>query len=261
MKLLIYVILFVVLLIYINNHSKKLTQEEFTDGLFNKGYEAVNPYDMVDNNLAKHYQYEDLDKSIVAFNENPPNSTQLNNWIIRNSDYSDIFNGQDMGGEQINATLNFAKPKNFLDKAMQKISIDNKDKPDNEKTLAEVHSKQIVSETIPELKQVIGESLYPTEIRYDKLVYNLLGYVYNTHYRQYYLLYETKNSQIHPNLVLREKLDNLESQLFTYALVKIEKSVPVIKFIFGPRAKININDVVYLSQGSFQMGPLIVDNI
>ena len=114
---------------------------------------------------------------------------------------------------------------------------------------------------MPEIKPVLNNNLYPIEIKDSGLKYNLLGYVYNTAYRQYYLLYEAINKQINPNLVFREKLDNMDVQIFNYALVKIEKSQPVIKYIFGPRNKINIDDVVYLSQGPLQLGPLVVDSI
>ena len=142
---------------------------------------------------------------------------------------------------------------------MQKIS--NLTKPANERPVGEVHKRNILAESIPEEKPTIQASLYPLEIKHSRLTYNLLGYVYNTAYRQYYLIYEAVNKQLNPNLVLREKLDNMDVQTYNYALVKIEKSNPVIKYIFGPRNKININDIVYLSQGPLQIGPLIVDNI
>lgn len=260
MKSLIYIILFVVLLIYINNHSKKLTKEEFTDSLFddNNIYQATNPYDLVDINVPKSFPIEDVYDFVVPYNENPSNTTEMNNWILKNSDYSDIFNGQDMGGEQINNILDLPKSKIFLDKAMTKIDIQ---KASNEKSLVDAHKQNRIGEIIPEIKPILENNLYPIDIKYDNLKYDLLGYVYNTAYRQYYLLYETVNKQINPNLVLREKLDNLDTQLYTYALVKIEKSKPIVKYIFGPRNKININDVVYLSQGPLQLGPLIVDYI
>jgi hypothetical protein len=253
MKSLIYIILFVVLLIYINNHSKKLTKEDFTDS-----YQATDPYDLVNINAPKPFSIEDLYDFVVPYNENPSNTTELNNWILKNSDYSDIFNGQDIGGDQINNILNLPKTKVFLDKAMTKIDVQ---KPSNERNLVDAHKQQKIGELIPEIKPILENNLYPIEIKYENLKYNLLGYVYNTAYRQYYLLYETVNSQLNTNLVLREKLDNLDTQVFTYALVKIGKSKPIVKYIFGPRTKININDVVYLSQGPLQLGPLIVDNI
>ena len=299
MKLLIYIILFVILLVYINNHSKKLTKEEFSNGLFDNinTYQAVNPYEIIDKNVLKPMPVSDSSDYVVAFNENPANTLDSNNWILSNSDYSDIFNGSDMGSSQIIKTLGLPRPKVFLDKAMQKITnkssnektIEEDSQPripisekiigeqkqtkpkipigekhmgkPNERPVAEVHKRNILAETIPEEKSTIQASLYPLEIKNSGLTYNLLGYVYNTAYRQYYLIYEAINKQINPNLVLREKLDNMDVQTYNYALVKIEKSKPVIKYIFGPRNKININDVVYLSQGPLQIGPLIVDNI
>lgn len=262
MKLLIYIILFVILLVYINNHSKKLTKEEFSNGLFDdfNSYQAVNPYDIIDKEVFKPMPIGDSNDFVVPYNENPSNTTELNNWILSNSEYSDIFNGSDIGSNQIATTLGLPRPKVFLDKAMQKISTNGK-KPLNERPVGEVHKQNILAETIPEEKSTIQASLYPLDIKNSGLNYSLLGYVYNTAYRQYYLIYEAVNKQINPNLVLREKLDNMDVQTFNYALVKIEKSKPVIKYIFGPRNKININDIVYLSQGPLQIGPLIVDNI
>ncbi len=284
MKLLIYIILFIVLLVYINNHSKKLTKEEFTNGLFDdiNRYQAVNPYDLIDKNILEPTPIGDSHDFVVAYNENPTNTRELNNWILANSDYSDIYNGSDLGGEQINNTMGLPRSKKFLDKAMEKITTKKSSKsseeiensvnsrpvsertlhrPVNERPIAEVHKQNTLREIIPEAKAFGEKSLYPLEIKNSGLKYHLLGYVYNTAYRQYYLIYEALNKQLNPNLVLREKLDNMDTQTFTYALVKIEKAKPVIKYIFGPRTKININDVVYLSQGPLQIGPLVVDNI
>ena len=262
MKLLIYIILFSILLIYINNHSKKLTKEEFSDGLFedNNKYQATNPYNLINGNVLKPFPVGDSADFVVAYNQNPSNANEIDNWILSNSDYSDIFNGQDLGSKQINDIMDLPKAKIFLDKAMQKVN-NQVVSQSNEKPVAEAHKQQIMSEIMPEIKSIQDSNLYPIEIENAGLKYNLLGYVYNTAYRQYYLLYEAINRQINPNLVFREKLDNMNVQVFTYALVKIEKSNPVIKYIFGPRNKININDIVYLSQGPLQMGPLIVDKI
>jgi hypothetical protein len=260
MKLLIYIILFVVLLIYINNHSKKITKEDFLDNILDDShkYQSVNPYDLINSDISKPLNFNNQDDFIVAHNEIPSNITGSDNWILKNSDYSDIFNGQDMGGDQISKTLDFQKPKIFLDKAMTLINNENKT---SEKSLVQIHKEKNMSDVMPEIKPVFEKNLYPIEIKHDSLVYNLMGYLYNTAYRQYYLLYEAHNKQKNSNLVLREKLDNFDIKIYNYALVKIEKSNPVIKYIFGPRNKININDVVYLSQGPFQIGPLIVDHL
>ena len=273
MKLIIYVILFGILLIYINNHSKKLTKEEFTNSIFKNvdNYQAVNPYEIINKSYFKANQINGPADNVVAHNENSNSLNNTNNWIIKNSNYSDIFNGQDLGGEQINKILDYNKPKKLLDKAMNKIVFDDINKIQSEnktqsenmqnKNLSETLKQKALGEKIPEIKQVLEKYKYPIDIKHNTLNYNLLGIAYNTFYRQYYLLYETKTKQINTNLVLRERLDNLEYATFTYALVKIEKSQPVIKYIFGPRTKININDVVYLSQGPLQLGPLLISNI
>ncbi len=250
------------MLIYINNHSKKLTKEEFSDGLFIEPakYKATNPYDLIDKNFAKPIELNDENNWVVAYNENPSGNTSQSNWIINNSDYSDIFNGQDLGGEQIVRTLDMPKPKIFLDKAMAQIKPNGDEL--NIKPLGQAHREQIIGEAIGEVKtQLTSPNGYPLEITNQNLKYHLLGYAHNIPYKQYYLIYEAVNKQLNPNLVLREKLDNFEAQVFTYALVKITESKPDIKYIFGPRAKINTGDVVYLSQGPLQIGPLKIDRM
>jgi len=260
MKLLVYLLLFIVL-IYINNDSIKFYKEDFElpNALFTDKptYEVVNTYDAIDDNNIK--PLPDLNKNdfIVPYNDMPQNNILSTNWNIQNSDYSDIFNGQDSGGNEISNILELPKPKVLIDKTMMKIS----------NNLLEQQKEQIIDRTIATVISAETETngqkdnRYPLEIKHNNLKYNLLGYVYNTSYKQYYLLYETQNKQINPNLVLREKLDNLDNQIFTYALVKMEKSNPIIKYVFGPRTKININDVVYLSQGTLQLGPLVVDSL
>ena len=115
MKLLIYIILFTILLIYINDHSKKITNEEFSDGFFDdiNNYQAVNPYDLINVDVFKKFP-DDSSDFVVAYNENPYYTNekpyyanQLNKWILSNSDYSDIFNGQDSGGNQINKIISY----------------------------------------------------------------------------------------------------------------------------------------------------------
>ena len=86
--------------------------------------------------------------------------------------------------------------------------IEQTDKTDKtDQTIAEIITgPKSESESLSNVK----DNLYPLEIKYNNLKYNLLGYVYNTAYSQYYLLYETKNKQINTNLILREILDNLD---------------------------------------------------
>ena len=247
MKLLIYIILFI-MLIYLNNTSSScpLAKENFTD-TNNIIYDGVNPYDLINRNISNYFTTQKAGENIIAYN-----NSNLN-WVLSNSDYSDIYNGYDNGGDEIFSTLNWPKPKTLLDKTMLNLKNKTTSTPINE-----IHKQSIITSELPEIQEVLTKKKYPTQIKKNNLEFNLLGFVYNTSYRQYYLLYETINRQINTNIVFKEKLDNLDAQVFTYLLVQMENVKPIIKFIFGPRSKININDTVYFSQGPLQLGPLTV---
>jgi hypothetical protein len=63
------------------------------------------------------------------------------------------------------------------------------------------------------------------------------------------------------NLILKDNMSNMKLQLYNYALVQMENDKEVIKYIFGPRDKINYNDIVYFNKGFIQLGPFIINNI
>ena len=91
--------------------------------------------------------------------------------------------------------------------------------------------------------------------------YHLLGIAYNNVYKQYYLIYEFRVLQNKDDLILRDNMINMKIQLYNYALVQIENNKEVIKYIFGPREKINSNDIIYFHQGFIKLGPFIINNI
>jgi hypothetical protein len=105
------------------------------------------------------------------------------------------------------------------------------------------------------------------EIKYSDTIidnndkYHLLGIAYNNVYKQYYLIYEFRVLQNKDDLILRDNMINMKIQLYNYALVQIENNKEVIKYIFGPREKINSNDITYFHQGFIKLGPFIINNI
>ena len=105
------------------------------------------------------------------------------------------------------------------------------------------------------------------EIKYSDTIidnndkYHLLGIAYNNVYKQYYLIYEFRVLQNKDDLILRDNMINMKIQLYNYALVQIENNKEVIKYIFGPREKINSNDIIYFHQGFIKLGPFIINNI
>ena len=90
----------------------------------------------------------------------------------------------------------------------------------------------------------------PPTLDHDDLTYTLFGTANNVFYNQHYVLYENE---------INDETNNFN--LYKYLLVNIKNTNIDIKLAVGPRQKISINDVVYLSSGQFQVGPLVINNI
>ena len=90
----------------------------------------------------------------------------------------------------------------------------------------------------------------PPTLDHDDLTYTLFGTANNIFYNQHYVLYENE---------INDETNNFN--LYKYLLVNIKNTNIDIKLTVGPRQKISINDVVYLSSGQFQVGPLVINNI
>lgn len=95
---------------------------------------------------------------------------------------------------------------------------------------------------------------------YENENYHIIGAAINHYYNQYFYLYE---SQVITNKtdVLKDNLNYIDYKIFKYLLVKIHNNELVVVHYIGPRNKININDIVYLSLGSFQLGPLEIKQL
>lgn len=98
-----------------------------------------------------------------------------------------------------------------------------------------------------------------TNIKYENKEYNLLGYANNKYYNQKYFIYESLNNNNIENVFISNNLEYINNQQYNYALVKITDNK--VLYVFGPRDKININDIVNLSYGVFQIGPLEIIKI
>ena len=82
-----------------------------------------------------------------------------------------------------------------------------------------------------------------TQIIYENETYHLLGKAINTYYNINYLIYES----------------NIKfGTVYNYLLVSIIDNKQIIKHIINLRDKININDTIYLSENTFQLGPLLI---
>jgi hypothetical protein len=312
MKLIIYIILFI-LIIYINNQSiEYLTNNTKSRSVpMNNTYSSINQYYANYNPYFKSHLNNSTFDNVIPYNNTNP-------WIIKDSGYSDIFNDEDVGGYQISHILNTPKPVVFLDKTMTKIynkihkntktmappnmmvspefmalpktmvspdksSIEIKENtdtivlPKNDKTL--IKTDETLSFSSKEKDKITfgkKQSFFPNEtstiiqnkeIKYSDTIidnndtYHLLGIAYNNVYKQYYLIYEFRVLQNKDDLILRDNMINMKIQLYNYALVQIENNKEVIKYIFGPRGKINSNDIIYFHQGFIKLGPFIINNI
>ena len=294
MELIIYIILFI-LIIYINNKSIEhlTTNTKSRNVPMNNTYSSINQYRANYNPYFKSHLNNSTFDNVVPYNNTNP-------WIIKDAGYSDIFNDEDIGGYQISHILNTPKPVVFLEKTMTKIyNKIHKNKMALPKTMVSPEfaalPKTMVSpdRAAIEIKENTDTIVLPKndekliktdetlsfspnetstliqndEIKYSDTIidnndkYHLLGIAYNNVYKQYYLIYEFRVLQNKDDLILRDNMINMKIQLYNYALVQIENNKEVIKYIFGPREKINSNDIIYFHQGFIKLGPFIINNI
>jgi len=224
MKLYIYILFFVLLIIYITRQPKQF--EKFTED------DTPNLYNILQTDKVKPIQINGDSNEIPGFNPDDSNIYSDKNWLVKNKGFSDIYNYEDTGGEVIyNVATNFkGKPT----KELSNILIEDK----------------ITQETIQ------------NTINYKDNNYNLLGTATNDYYNQYFYIFENLVKQNITNLLLEEDLQYMKTNnIFQYLLVKMENNKSKIIHWIGPRNKININDVVYLSLGTFQLGPLVINKI
>ena len=158
-----------------------------------------------------------------------------NYWVVKPDGYSDIYNNEDSGGQMINFMADIDRTTNITFKALPLTEQKNVPKP-------------------------LETQGVPLELVENNEVYNLVGLAINEYYNQYYLLYESKPAP-NSNVILGENLSYLNYHINSYLLAKMHDTKPEVLHNIGPRAKINLGDVVYLSSGTFQLGPLIIKSI
>jgi len=105
-------------------------------------------------------------------------------------------------------------------------------------------------------------STIPKELDYNNFTFNFIGTAINKFYNQKYYLYESKNDQ-YGELLIKDNLDNLNEQIYSYIFVIFINNQQIIQQEFGPRNKINIKDIIYLdikylSNGISYIGPYII---
>ena len=144
-------------------------------------------------------------------------------WEVKPAGFSDIFNYSDKGGEEINKITDIFVNKDITD-------------------------------------YILGSKLEKS-LDYKNNEYSLLGLAENKSYRQFYFIYESKVNSSRTNTLINEELAYNSYQIYEYILVKYDGNEPKVVHHVGPRNKISVDDTVYLSLGTFELGPLIIKNI
>lgn len=117
--------------------------------------------------------------------------------------------------------------------------------------IANNFKQNIIKSTGRAISSRMKDKQIPLTIYDDDKKFDYMGIAYNKYYTQYYIIYER----------YVENMNDDSFKLFEYRLVKLNKDKqPEIVHQFGPRAKVNLEDVVYFSYGVFQLGPLLVTN-
>lgn len=250
MKLIIYIVLFVLLIIYINRQSRFL-EERFSNMLYDN-IDAIRPYEVLDTRKLQSVMYDARDKLVPAY-DIKDREYQEKYWEIKPDGFSDMFNYEDLGSNLIFKKVNWDKPDALLPippvEQEPTLTV-----PQSEQVAEAFAQAEFVSaKPEEELKKVD----LPTGMKYNDLDYYLIGSASNEYYNQYYLLYQNFVQPKNDPVFLANDFTSFEDTLYRYLLVKLKDGKPIILHSTGPRRKIEINDVFYLSQSSFQLGPLV----
>jgi hypothetical protein len=231
MKLVIYLALFIFILYYLDNVSENFSDKYHSFEIKNE----VNQYDVLDTDKIRSIlEYKNLD------NVKPDDTKEMDiykniSWEVKPIMF-DIFNNDPPINKQ------------------EEIEESNSDQKSVQK-----------SKNLMELIQLV---------KIDNMIYKLLGAAYNEYFNQYFLIYEipmkensvklqNSNNDVFNNY-MNEK-DSMEKyqNLYGYFLGKVNNKTKEVEPIhkFGPRTKIEINDVIYLALGTFQLGPLTIKKI
>lgn len=235
MKLVIYIILFFLLALYICRYSKYIG-ENFTET--NYAEPDLGTLENINTNIKKSIYIEGNSDLVPGFDKNNIDLYSNKPWDIKNSGFSDIFNYTDNGGFEVyqRATLLDEDNPNFIQDFILGSKV-------NKET---VDPKQPVK--------------FPDTFEYKNEVYKRLGRASNPYYNQYYIIYEFNVPSSKTNTLLSEETKYLNSQLYKYLLIQMDKDTPRVIHATGPRNRVNINDVIYFSLGNFQLGPIKIEN-
>jgi hypothetical protein len=231
MKPIVYIVLFVLLILYINMHSDGL--EKFADNntpITDKNKPNVDPV----NNPIAGWDNDDFDIYKNKY------------WLIKKQGFSDIYNYEDIGGEIIYNIANGINRRNLSNNLVQ---------------LNDARYNYVVPPNYPPTKPESENP--PIELFFNNSTFKLLGIASNVYFNQYYYIFENDfaNPQSSPPPIESDLTYIKNNKLYEYTLAKIENDELTVVHYIGPRAKINIDDVIYFSQATFQLGPLLISKI
>ena len=232
----IYFMLFLLLILYINMHSNCL--EKFTDN---------NTPTAIDTEPEKSAEVvaEVINNPISGWNNDDSDIYKNKYWLIKNQGFSDIYNYEDVGGDIIYNVANGFSRRNISNHLIQ---------------LNDGRYNYIVPPNNP---KVTSNNPPPIELFFNNSTFKLLGIASNVYFNQYYYIFENEyfNNTLTAPFIENDLTYIKNNKLFEYTLAKIENEELTVVHYIGPRTKINIDDVIYFSQATFQLGPLLISKI
>ena len=268
MKLAFLITTIIGIIIYLKYYNDK-KNEQFTNDVFTQqdnkskkidNHDRITKYDAIKNMNTSIY-IEGRSDILPGLEENYSGAFSNKPWVVKGSGFSDIFNYED---DNIDPSLKITNLTQGVGEIKNPIKK----------------------------KEIKKDSKVPLFMIHNNKKYNYIGIATNRYYEQYYLVYEY-NTNISNNETpfLRDNSQYMKDGLYEYILVKKEdkkstlisddnqklrvntneikrtllhnSKIGQFKVIHevNPRTKINYGDTVYFSYGSFELGPLTIENV
>jgi hypothetical protein len=194
-----------------------------------------------------------------GYDVNEANLYQEKYWELK-PEFSDIYNYEDQGGLDITHALDKNPAVTVVFESAPKY------KPTKVQDIKLESAGNILPFFDKKKKTALNNFIIPKKINDDGVVYNLLGYATNDHYDQRYVIYESSEITDPTNLkntipTLNENMQWMKTKIMSYVLVTFNNDIINIIHRIAPRNKIEIGDVVYLSMGTFELGPLNIKRL
>ena len=214
-----------------------------------------------------------LDTTKKGYDKNEANLYEEKYWELK-PEFSDIYNYEDQGGLDITHALDKNPSITVVFENAPKSKVipsqveDVKLESAGESGILEYEPTNALTYLRPEevLKKDLNNFKIPNKINDNGITYNLLGSATNDHYDQKYVIYESPEITDPTNLkntspTLNENMEWMKQKIMSYVLVTFHNNKINIVHRIAPRNKIELGDVVYLSMGNFELGPLNIKRL